>query len=68
MVKRNFIQRGRLNRPGIMPAGNFRCCDDRTAGSRKRRRMQRLANMANRILSSAVLVQEAATRCEIEQR
>jgi len=29
--------------------------------------MQRLANMANRILSRAVLVQEAAARGEIEQ-
>jgi len=30
--------------------------------------MQRLANMANRILSGAMLVQEAAARGEIEQR
>jgi hypothetical protein len=30
--------------------------------------MQRLANMANRVLPAAVLVQKAATRCEIEQR
>ena len=68
MVQRNFIQRGGLNCAGIVPAGNFGRCDHHAGGSRQRRRMQRLANMANRVLSGAVLVQEAAAGGEIEQR
>jgi len=68
VVQRNFIQPGGLNCSGIVPAGNFGRCDHHTCGSRQRRSMQRLANMANRVLSGAVLVQEAATRGEIEQR
>ena len=68
MVQRNFIERGGLNCAGIVPAGNFGRCDHHACGSRQRRSMQRLANMANRVLSGAVLVQEAATRGEIEQR
>jgi hypothetical protein len=68
VVQRNFIQRGGLNCAGIVPAGNFGRCDHHTCGNRQRRSMQGLANMANRVLSGAVLVQEAATRGEIEQR
>jgi hypothetical protein len=68
VVQRNFIERGGLNCAGIVPAGNFGSCDQHTCRSRQRRSMQRLANMANRVLPRAVLVQEAATRGEIEQR
>jgi len=68
VVQRNFIERDGLNRAGIVPAGNFGCCGRHAYRSRKRRRMQRLANMANRVLSGAVMVQEAAARGEIEER
>ena len=68
MVQRNFIARDGLHRAGVVPAGNFGCCERQANGSRKRWRMQRLANMANRVLSGAVLVQEAAAGGEIEQR
>lgn len=68
MMERNFIRCGGLHRAGIVPAGNFWRRDHHTNRSGQRRRMQRLANMANRILSRAVLVQEAATGGEIEQR
>lgn len=68
MVQRNFIARDGLHRAGVVPAGNFGCCERQANGSRKRWRMQRLANMANRVLSGAVLVQEAAARGEIEER
>jgi hypothetical protein len=68
VVKRDFIERSRLNGLGIMPAGNFRRRDRCSGRGQKCGRMQRLANMANRVLPAAVLVQEAATHCEIEQR
>jgi hypothetical protein len=66
-MQQNFIQRSGLNGTGIVPAGNFWRCHHHTRGSGQCRRVQRLANMANRILSRAVLVQETAARGEIEQ-
>ena len=68
MVKRNFVQRSGLDRLRIVPARDFGRDHQRTGGGGKRRRVQRLANMANRILPGGVLVQEAAARGEIEQR
>jgi len=68
VLQRNFIESGGLNRAGIVPAGHFGCCDNHTREGHKRRSMQRLADMANRILSGSVLVQGTAACGEIEQR
>ena len=68
MMEGNFINDGRLNWPSVMPARNFRSGNQYSGGGGKRWSVQRLADVADGILSRGVLVQEAAAGGEIEQR
>jgi len=66
--QRNFIKRSRKDGPRIMPTGNLRSGSDSAECDRQRRSMQRLTDMADGIGSAGVMVPEAATTREIQQR
>jgi len=66
-VKAKLIGRGKLNGPNHMPAGNLGEGNHAARGSRQRRSVQGLADLASRFWSALVLVEEATARSKIEQ-
>lgn len=68
MVQRNFAERNRPGQARFIIAADFgrRYCSVRRSG--KRRRMQRLANVANRFLPARMAVQKTAARGKVENR
>lgn len=68
MVQRNFIQRGGFCGERFMPARDFGRSDRQAASAGKGRRVQRLANVANRLLPTGMPVQKTAARGKVEHR
>ncbi len=66
--ERELVQYSRKNGARIVPAGNLRSGGNSAESDRQRRSVQRLANMANRVRSAVMLVQQAAAARKVEKR
>ena len=67
-MQRKRIARSHMLRERKIRRNNLRCADEVERGCRKRRHVQRLANVARRVRTLGVFVQEAAARREIQKR
>ena len=67
-VQRKRIARSRVLRERKIRRDNLRSADQVERGSRQSRHVQRLANVAGRVRTLGVFVQEAAARREIQKR
>lgn len=67
-MQRKRIARSCVLRERKMPGDELRRADQVKRGRRQRRHVQRLANMASRVRTLGMFVQEAAARREIQKR
>jgi len=68
VIQQIFVQRVRGDGQRFMPAGNFWSRHQAAGRYGKRRRVQRLADVADRVASAGMLVKQASASREIEQR